>query len=98
MAIGALSALREIGVAIPQEIALAGFDDIPIVRFLVPALTSVCVSISDLGAMAVQKLIRAIREKNSHTKQHALIPTNLAIRESCGCPYQKALLENLERR
>jgi LacI family transcriptional regulator len=98
MAIGALSALREIGVAIPQEIALAGFDDIPIVRFLVPALTSVCVSISDLGAMAMQKLIRAIREKNNHTKQHALIPTNLAIRESCGCPYQKALLEKFERR
>ncbi len=89
MAIGALSALREIGVDLPREIALVGFDDIPIARFLSPTLTSVRVSISDLGAIAIQKLVHAIREKNNHAKQHLVIPTSLALRESCGCPKPK---------
>ena len=86
MAIGALGALREFGVAIPQEMALVGFDDIPIARFLSPTLTSVRVSIHELGALAMQKLVHAIREKNNHAKQHVVIPTSLALRESCGCP------------
>lgn len=85
MALGALSALREMGVAVPQEIALAGFDDVPISRFLTPALSTVHVPISDLGAIAIQKLIHALTEKNAHVKQHALVPTNLVLRESCGC-------------
>jgi len=86
MAIGALGALRELGVAIPSVMALVGFDDIPIARFLSPTLTSVRVSIHELGVMAIQKLVHAIREKNNHAKQHAVIPTSLALRESCGCP------------
>jgi len=90
MAIGALGALRELGVVIPSEMALVGFDDIPIARFLSPSLTSIRVSISELGAMAIQKLVHAIREKNHHAKQHAVIPTSLALRESCGCPKQPA--------
>jgi len=86
MAVGALGALRELGVEIPRDMALVGFDDIPIARFLSPTLTSVRVSISDLGSQAIQKLVHAIREKNKHAKQHAVIPTSLALRESCGCP------------
>ncbi len=89
MAIGALGALREMAIAIPQEMALAGFDDIPIARFLSPPLTSVRVSISDLGAIAIQKLVHAIREQNKHAKQSMMIPTSLALRESCGCPKPK---------
>lgn len=85
MALGALSALREMGVAVPSEIALAGFDDVPIARFLVPALSTVHVPITDLGAIAVQKLIHAFTEKNAHVQQHALVPTSLVLRESCGC-------------
>lgn len=88
MALGALSALREMGVAVPQEIALAGFDDVPISRFLSPALSTVHVPITDLGAIAIQKLIHAFTEKNAHVKQQALVPTSLVLRESCGCSKQ----------
>ena len=91
MALGALSALREIGVTVPEEMALAGFDDIPMARYLSPALSTVHVAISDLGALAVQKLVQALEQKNGHVKQHALVPTSPVLRESCGCQKQAQL-------
>jgi LacI family transcriptional regulator len=85
MAIGALSALRDAGVDIPGDIALAGFDDIPIAAYLSPSLTSVHLDISNLGALAIRTLLHAVRQKNAHTKQQLVLPTSLSIRESCGC-------------
>ncbi len=97
MALGALSALRETGVEVPREMALVGFDDIPVARYLSPALTTVHVSISELGAVAIKKLFEALREKNTHVKQHQVMPATVVIRESCGCP--KAVQDKgLERR
>ena len=60
MAIGCLAALREAGNSVPEDFALAGFDDIPIARFLSPALTSVRVSIAELGASAAERVLAAI--------------------------------------
>jgi LacI family transcriptional regulator len=94
MAIGALSALREVGVSVPKEMALAGFDDIPIARYLSPALTSVHVPISDLGAMAIQKLLHVMRAKDDIQLEHSLLPTTLAIRESCGCTKEANLINS----
>ncbi len=84
MAIGALSALRDQHIAVPKEIALAGFDDIPIAHYITPALSSVHIDISALGAMAIEKLVHSIQLKNDHKKERILIPTSLVIRESCG--------------
>jgi LacI family transcriptional regulator len=86
MVIGALSAIQEAGVQVPEEIALAGFDDIPIVQFVKPSLSSVRVSINDLGVLAVNRLIQAIREKTKFIKQKTLVPVEVIPRESCGCP------------
>lgn len=85
MAIGALSALRDAGIAIPDEIALAGFDDIPIASYLTPSLTTVHIGINSLGVNAVEVVLHAIREKNNHQKRQLSLPTTLSIRESCGC-------------
>ncbi len=49
MAIGCLAALREAGHSVPEDFALVGFDDIPIARYTAPPLTSVRVSIAELG-------------------------------------------------
>jgi len=54
MAIGCLQALREAGLRVPDDIALAGFDDIPISRFLDPPLTTMGVPIAELGRQAVE--------------------------------------------
>jgi LacI family transcriptional regulator len=85
MAIGAIKALYDRGIAIPDDIALVGFDDIPIVRYMKPALTTVNVPIHEMGKLAVEKLIQAVEGKNNHNKERIVFPTKLVIRESCGC-------------
>jgi LacI family transcriptional regulator len=84
MAIGVMSALGEAGVRIPDDIAIAGFDDISMARFTTPPLSSVRVNTMLMGERAVELLVRARRSPNSSIKQHELLPTSLAIRSSCG--------------
>ncbi|WP_020666614.1 LacI family DNA-binding transcriptional regulator [Amycolatopsis nigrescens] len=54
MAIGALTALREAGVSVPDELSLAGFDDIPVVRDMSPPLTTVALPLEELGEQAMK--------------------------------------------
>ena len=85
MAVGVLSALHDAGVKVPDEIALAGFDDIPITRYLTPPLTSVHVSINDLGMLAMKRIIQIVQEEKVHKVEQTILPTTTVIRESCGC-------------
>ncbi len=84
MAIGALSALREAGLRVPDDVALAGFDDIPMARYLDPALSSVHVDISALGEHATLRLLAAVRDKDQHEHRAETLPTTLVLRRSCG--------------
>ncbi len=87
MAIGALSALRDMGVQIPEQVALAGFDDVPIASYLTPTLTSAGVGIHALGVRAIETVVHAVRAQNGHHKQEIVLPARLNLRESCGCSY-----------
>jgi len=84
MAIGALSALRESGVQVPDDMAVAGFDDIPLARYMDPPLSSVHVPICELGARAVDLLLHGITHKNDHTRRRERVSTELVIRRSTG--------------
>ena len=84
MAIGALSALREVGLRVPDDVAVAGFDDIPLARFLDPPLSSVHVDISALGERATLRLLEAVRDKAAHVRRTETFPTTLVLRRSCG--------------
>ncbi len=84
MAIGALSALREAGRRVPDDVAVAGFDDIPLARFLDPPLSSVHVDISALGERATLRLLEAVRDKAAHVHRTETFPTTLVLRRSCG--------------
>ena len=84
MAIGVLSALRESGVAVPEEMAVAGFDDIPLARYMDPPLSSVHVPIHDLGARAVELLLHGITHKNDHARRRERVSTELVVRRSTG--------------
>jgi len=69
MAVGALSALRAAGLRVPDDVAVVGFDDIPIARYLSPPLTTVQVPIAELGARALAALLRAVRERGGRTSE-----------------------------
>lgn len=84
MAIGCLSALAEAGRRVPEDIAVAGFDDIPIARFMTPPLSSVHVSIAQLGARAMERLLLAVGAQNRHERRHETLPATLVVRSSCG--------------
>jgi len=82
MAIGLLTALRESGVAVPGDIALGGFDDIPLARLVDPPLTSVRVPIAALGQRALERLFVAVGNGHRHAPEHALVATELVVRDS----------------
>jgi LacI family transcriptional regulator len=80
MAIGALMALRRAGVAVPGDIAVAGFDDIPVARLIAPALTTMRVDIVSVGMRAVTRLA-ALIAGGTDTATEARTPT-LIVRET----------------
>lgn len=84
MAIGALSALKKAGVKVPDEMAVAGFDDIPLARYMDPPISSVHVPICELGARAVDLLLHGITHKNDHARRRERVSTKLVIRRSTG--------------
>ncbi|MEX0748275.1 MAG: LacI family DNA-binding transcriptional regulator [Rhodothermales bacterium] len=85
MAIGALGALQEFHVRVPDDVAVIGFDDIPIAEYVNPSLTSVHVSITDLGQVATEHLIQAIKSGGVSTAGEETLPATLRLRRSCGC-------------
>ena len=62
MAIGALEALRKAGVRVPEDVALAGFDDIPLAKHV--GLTTVRVRIAELGERALQRLFAILADED----------------------------------
>ncbi|MEG3125455.1 LacI family DNA-binding transcriptional regulator [Sphingomonas sp. GB1N7] len=64
MAIGLMTALRQAGIAVPDRIAVGGFDDIPLARFVSPALTTMRIDIAGIGARAIGRLADAINGSN----------------------------------
>lgn len=85
MAIGALSALREAGIRVPADMAVVGFDDIPLARYMSPPLSSVHVAIDELGARATTRLLDALTEKAPRgARKREVLKTRLMVRESCG--------------
>ena len=82
--LGAMEVLRETGQAIPDDVAVIGFDDILDARSYLPPLTTVRHPTFMLGYQAVMSLLDAIASRQS-SETHIRVPTRLVIRESCGC-------------
>ena len=83
MAIGALRALTEAGLRVPQDVSLVGFDDIPAAAHTAPPLTPVRQPTQRMGALAVETLIDRI-ENPTPEVCHLVLPAELMVRESCG--------------
>src|SRR6266567_2076482 len=83
-AIGVLYALAQHGIRVPQDVAVAGFDDIPVARHLHPQLTTVRQPIQKLGATAFDVLYALITGER-RPEPEVVLPTSLVVRGSCGC-------------
>ncbi|MGH8040565.1 MAG: LacI family DNA-binding transcriptional regulator [Rudaea sp.] len=83
MAIGCLQALTEGGLRVPSDIALAGFDDIPIARFLSPPLTTVRVNIAALGRRALEQLALRLEHPETPLTAEQQPGCEIVVRNSC---------------
>lgn len=83
MAIGALMALREHGVPVPERLSLVGFDDIPIVRHLSPALSTVALDLNRMGREAMRLVLT---DAPPGPPRRVRIPAALVLRESTAPP------------
>lgn len=81
MALGCLFALNQAGVRVPADVALVGFDDIPLARYVHPGLTTMRVNIAELGARALRALLDPAGEVANASDA---IVARLIVRESCG--------------
>lgn len=80
---GALLALQQAGLRVPEDVAVVGFDDSILSQYLTPPLTTVRAPIELAGRTATERLIELIN--TGHTEPLTLLPTELVIRQSCGC-------------
>ena len=97
MALGAMAAVREKGLRVPEDVAIAGFDDIPTARYISPPLTTVRVDVEALGALATTVLVRLTSEARSGSEaghdggqSPQVVPSILVVRGSCGSAFARS--------
>jgi len=83
MAIGVMRAATELGLRIPDDLALVGYDDIELASYTSPSLTTIKQPKAEMGLASLTFLLRRIKDKQS-SPQYALLPVSLVIRGSCG--------------
>lgn len=85
MGIGAMDAARSMGLNVPEDVSVVGFDDIPQSRFARPALTTVRQPLEQMGRVGTQILFEMMKEPEAPYRNIEL-PTELVIRDSCHPP------------
>jgi LacI family transcriptional regulator len=93
MAIGALRAIHEANLAVPGDIAIVSFDDLPVASFANPPLTTTQQPIFEMGCAAAEMLIGRL-EGESGVPSQRRIPTRLVVRQSCGAAERRQRAES----
>jgi DNA-binding LacI/PurR family transcriptional regulator len=83
MTLGALQAIHERGVRIPEGMAVVCFDDMPWATSLRPPLTAVAQAVEELGQTGAQLLLERLKDP-TRLVRHVVLPTRLMVRSSCG--------------
>jgi DNA-binding LacI/PurR family transcriptional regulator len=86
LALGALAAARELGLRVPEDVSVVGWDDAPGARDADPPLTTVAQSLYEQGRMCAQLLMRATRGELASGDLVHLAPWQLVTRGSTGPP------------
>ncbi|WP_094552063.1 LacI family DNA-binding transcriptional regulator [Petroclostridium xylanilyticum] len=84
MALGAMEALRELHIEVPQDIALVGYDDIELSTCFKPYLTTIHQPREEISLLACERLIELLNSNKPIKKRKIAIQPKLIIRESCG--------------
>lgn len=90
MALGAMSAIQERGLAVGRDVAVTGFDDIPMAEHSHPPLTTVHQPIYQIGKTVCEMLIRLLQGQELAPRQVILAP-KLMVRQSCGAHARRAV-------
>jgi DNA-binding LacI/PurR family transcriptional regulator len=83
VALGAKAAILEHGLRVPRDIALVGFDDLPIAQYAAPPLTTIHLPVIELARQASEMLINILKGEQLACR-HILLDAHLVIRQSCG--------------
>ena len=83
MAAGALSVAHSMGLGVPEDVSVVGFDDSPLASQVWPALTTIRQPISDMAAEAAELLLSNLRGESSENPKH-MLPSTLTFRQSTG--------------
>lgn len=83
MALGVLRGMHEAGLQVPDDLALVGFDDIPMAQYAAPSLSTVHAPIQELGERAMSLLIEG--GEDEEVPSHQILQTRFIPRDSCGC-------------
>jgi DNA-binding LacI/PurR family transcriptional regulator len=88
LALGALQAAAEVGVRVPEDLSLVGFDDSPAASLAVPPLTTVAQPHEEKGRLAAQWLREDVErgQRRPGRRRRAILPTELVVRESTAPP------------
>jgi LacI family transcriptional regulator len=85
MAVGAIRALHAAGLSVPEDVAVAGFDDMPFAARATPPLTTVRQPVHRMGVVVAETLIDMIEHPDpAPAPRRIVLPTEIVIRESCG--------------
>jgi DNA-binding LacI/PurR family transcriptional regulator len=88
MAVGAIQAARDHELNIPKDLAVVGFDDIPLAAYFDPPLTTVRQDIFEHGRQAAHLLINRVENPQAEV-EHIVIECELVVRASCGSKLQE---------
>lgn len=88
MTLGALVAIRQMGLRVPEDVALVGYTDTPWYQVTDPPLTAVAQPVRRLGELAIDLLLRSIGGEVPEPR-HIALPCEVVVRRSCGCPLRR---------
>ena len=84
MAIGVVRGARTMGIQIPEDLSIVGFDDINLASAMYPALTTMAQPIAEMGHIATELLVRRIQDQAEHEdRQRIILDAKLVVRDSC---------------
>ena len=83
LAVSVISALQSVGLKVPEDVAVVGFDDQRFASLVVPALTTVHAPTEEVGRAAGQQMLKLLEGQEADSD--LVLPTEVVYRQSCGC-------------